>query len=75
VIPVSPFSFGVLQFRVVAQPFANCGHRNDQQNDDGEANSEASVEATIRFVLFSLLFPLGASILISRCRRVPCPPQ
>jgi len=27
----------------------------------------------MRFVLFSLLFPLGASILISRCRRVPCP--
>jgi hypothetical protein len=40
VIPVSTFSFKLFQFHVVAQPFPDCGHRNDQQNNDGEANSE-----------------------------------
>jgi len=36
----STFSFELLQFPVVAQPFPNCRHRNDQQNDHGEADSE-----------------------------------
>src|SRR6516225_11799402 len=36
----SPFSFELLQLPVVVQPFPNCGHRNDQQNDDGDADSE-----------------------------------
>jgi hypothetical protein len=40
VILASPFSFELLQFPVIAQPFPNRGHCNDQQNDDGEADSE-----------------------------------
>jgi hypothetical protein len=36
----STFSFELLQFPVVAQPFPNCRYRNDQQNDHGEADSE-----------------------------------
>ena len=40
VIHVSPFSLQFLRFSVAAQPFANCGHCDDQQNDDGDANSE-----------------------------------